>query len=255
MATLSVVVITKNEADKLEACLESVSWADEIVVLDSGSTDKTLDIARCFTDRIYVEEDWPGFGIQRQRAQEKARCDWIMMIDADEIVTPDLREEISCAISRNDKSKVYALSRLTWAFGAFIRHSGWYPDYVVRLYPNALATYDDATVHEKVVFNENMQVVKLRGNLLHYTFKDIEQWINKTTRYSVAWADQKYLQGKRSSIFDAVIHAVFYFFKAFIIRRGFLDGRAGFVLAVFGAYSRFIKYTDLWLRQKKTVSR
>lgn len=255
MATLSIVLITKNEADKLEACLHSVSWADEIVVFDSGSTDNTLEIARRFTDQIFVENDWPGFGLQRQRAQEKASCDWIMMIDADEVVTPALRKEIRSVISRNDHSKVYALPRLTWAFGAYIRHSGWYPDYVVRIYPKALATYDDAMVHEKVVFDKNMQVVNLRGDLLHYTFKDIEQWINKTARYSAAWAEQKHRQGKRGSIFDAVSHAVIYFIKAFFIRRGFLDGRAGFVLAVLGAYSRFIKYTDLWLRQRNKNAR
>ncbi|MBD1401017.1 glycosyltransferase family 2 protein [Pelovirga terrestris] len=251
MATLSIVLITKNEADKLDACLESVSWADEIVVFDSGSTDNTLEIARRFTDRVYEEQIWPGFGPQRQRAQEKATCDWIMMIDADEVVTPDLQEEIQHAVALNDQSKVYAVPRLTWAFGAYIRHSGWYPDYVVRLYPKHLATYDDAMVHEKVVFGENMQVVKLRGNLLHFTFRDLEQWINKTARYSAAWAEEKYRQGKHSTIFDAVSHAAVYFIKAFFIRKGFLDGRAGFVLAVLGAYSRFIKYTDLWLRQRE----
>jgi len=250
MATLSIVLITKNEADKLDACLESVSWADEIVVFDSGSTDNTVEIARRFTDSIFVEPDWPGFGPQRQRAQQKAHGDWIMMIDADEVVTSELREEIKSVISHNDQSNVYAVPRMTWAFGAYIRHSGWYPDYVVRIYPNALATYDDAAVHEKVVYAEGLTVVKLRGNLLHFTFKDLEQWINKTARYSAAWAEQKHRQGKRVSLFDAVSHAFIYFIKAFFIRRGFLDGRAGFVLAVLGAYSRFIKYTDLWLRRK-----
>jgi len=255
MATLSIVLITKNEADKLAACLESVSWADEIVLFDSGSTDSTLEIARRFTDCIFVEQDWPGFGPQRQRAQEKAHGDWIMMIDADEVVTPELREEIKSAISRNDQSKVYAVPRLTWAFGSYIRHSGWYPDYVVRIYPKAFATYDDAAVHEKVVYDEGMQVVKLRENLLHFTFKDLEQWINKTARYSAAWAEQKYREGKSASLFDAVSHAFIYFIKAYIIRRGFLDGRAGFILAVLGAYSRFIKYTDLWLRRQKLIAR
>lgn len=255
MATLSIVLITKNEEDKIHACLDSVSWADEIVVLDSGSTDNTVEIARRFTDRIYVEQDWPGFGLQRQRAQEKASCDWIMMIDADEVVTPELQEEIRSVIARNNQSNVYAVPRLTWAFGAYIRHSGWYPDYVVRIYPKTLAKYDDAMVHEKVVFDDNRQVVKLCGNLLHFTFKDLEQWINKTARYSAAWAEQKHREGKRGSLFDAVSHAVIYFLKAFFVRRGFLDGRAGFVLAVFGAYARFIKYTDLWLRQRNITSR
>lgn len=251
MTTLSIVLITKNEADKIEACLNSVSWADEIVIFDSGSTDSTLEIASRFTDKIFVENDWPGFGLQRQRAQEKANGDWIMMIDADEVVTPGLQEEIRSAIARDDRSKAYAVPRLTWAFGAYIRYSGWYPDYVVRIYPKALAKYNEALVHEKVVCDENLEVVRLQGDLLHFTFKDLEQWINKTARYSAAWAEQKHNEGKRSSIFAAVSHSVVYFLKAFFIRRGFLDGRAGFVLAVLGAYSRFIKYTDLWLRQRQ----
>jgi (heptosyl)LPS beta-1,4-glucosyltransferase len=249
-ATLSVVLITKNEAEYLEACLHSVSWADEIIVLDSGSTDGTVEMARRFTDKIYLEAQWVGFGPQRQRAQEKASGDWIFFIDADERATAELQKEICSLLDTDDRRKVYAVPRLSWAFGSFIRHSGWYPDYVVRIYPRKRAGYDNAAVHEKVVFDEDMSVAHLRGNLLHYTFRNLEHWVNKTARYADDWAEDKHLQGKKGSVAAALGHALGYFCTTYFLRRGFLDGRAGIILAVLGAYSRFLKYAGLWLLQQ-----
>ena len=251
-ATLSVILITKNEAQNLEACLDSVSWADEIIVFDSGSTDATLEIARRFTDEVYTETNWQGFGPQRQCAQKKATGDWVFTIDADERATPELKKEILSILESDDRSKVYAVPRLSWAFGSFIRHSGWYPDYVVRVFPRKRAGYDDAAVHEKVVFPADMSVARLHGDLLHYTFRDLEHWVNKTARYAAAWSEERHLKGKRSSVGKALGHALGYFCKTYFVRRGFLDGRAGIILAVLGAYSRFLKYTDLWLRQQSS---
>ena len=245
---LTVAMITKNEAEHLEACLRTVEWADEIVIVDSGSTDTTLEIARRFTDKIYVEPEWPGFGPQRQRAQARATGDWILALDADERVTAELKEEILSALEQDDRSKVFAVPRLTWAFGAFIRHSGWYPDRVVRLYPRERAGYNDALVHEKVVAKGEMTTVNLRGDLLHYTFRDLEHWVAKTGRYAAAWAEEKRKRGKKGSVEAGIGHAAAYFFKTYIIRLGFLDGRSGLLLALLGAYSRLIKYSDLWLR-------
>lgn len=249
-ATLSVVLITKNEAENLEACMHSVSWADEIVLLDSGSTDGTLEIARRFTDKIYVDALWQGFGLQRQKAQEKANGDWILFVDADERVTPELKNEIHALLQIDDRQKIYAVPRLSWAFGSFIRHSGWYPDYVVRIYPRKQARYNDAVVHEKVISGEELSVVFLHGDLLHYTFRNLEQWVNKTARYASAWGQDRFLKGKKGSVGAAIGHAIGYFCTAFLLRRGFLDGRAGLILALLGAYSRFLKYIDLWLRQQ-----
>lgn len=249
-ATLSVVLITHNEAENLAACLHGVTWADEIVVLDSGSNDGTTEIARRFTDKVFVNVDWQGFGQQRQRAQEMASCDWIFFVDADERVTPELREEIRSVLNSDDRHKVYAIPRLSWAFGSFIRYSGWYPDYVVRVFPRERVGYDAAAVHEKVLFADDMSMVQLHGNLLHYTFRDLEHWVNKTARYAAAWAKQRHQNGKKGSIRDALAHAFGYFFMTYFVRCGFLDGRAGIILACLGAYSRFLKYTDLWLREQ-----
>src|SRR5512143_3979414 len=125
MATLSVVLIVKNEAANLAACLDSVSWADEIVVVDAGSSDNTVEIAQRYTSKVHVESDWQGYGIQRQRAQRYASGDWILMLDADERVTPELRTSIKQVVQRDDRNGVYAVARLSWCFGRFIRHGGW----------------------------------------------------------------------------------------------------------------------------------
>jgi (heptosyl)LPS beta-1,4-glucosyltransferase len=248
-ARLTVALITKDEAENLEACLRTVAWADEIVIVDSGSTDETLAIARRFTEKIFVDPDWPGFGPQRNRAQVRATGDWVLAVDADERVTPELKEEILAVLDRDDRSQVFAIPRLTWAFGSFIRHSGWYPDYVVRLYPRERARFDDAQVHEKVVPDAGMATVRLRGDLIHFTFRNLEQWVVKTARYAAVWAEERHKQGKRGSVGAGIGHAAAYFCKAYFLRQGFLDGRAGLLLALLGAYSRLIKYSDLWLKE------
>ena len=249
-ARLSVVVITKNEATNLAACLESVSWADEIVILDSGSTDETLSIAKKYTEKVYSNVDWPGFGVQRQRAQSYANGEWVFAIDADERVSPQLKEQLLNAVNGDDRTKIYAVPRLTWAFGSYIRHSGWYPDYVVRLYHRDTASYDNALVHEKVTYGEDIELVRLTGDLYHYTFENLEQWVNKTAMFAAAWAKERHQRGKRGSLFAAIVHAGSYFVKTYLLRRGFLDGQAGLLLALLGAYSRVLKYADLWLYQQ-----
>ena len=180
MTSLSVVMIVKNEADTMAACLESVAWADEIVVLDSGSSDDTVEIARKFTDKVFVEDDWQGYGIQRQRAQANASGDWVLMIDADERVTPELRAEIQQVLSTNDQSKAWAMPILPWCFGRFIRHGGWSPAPKVRLYPRLKARYGPERVHEKLSFDEGVTTAQLKGDLLHYTYRDMEHYLVKS---------------------------------------------------------------------------
>jgi len=249
MATLSAIVITMNEEKRIGACLESLAGlADEIVVLDSGSQDKTLDIARKYTDKVFISDDWPGFGKQKQSAQAYTSGDWIISIDADEVVSPELSRSIKEAVRKDDRSLVYALARTTWFFGSFIRHSGWYPDYVIRLFPKDRTGFDDALVHEKVLVPEGIQQKTLTGDLYHFTFTSMEQWLVKTAYFARLWADERAAKGKKSSLIQAVSHALAYFVKTYFFKRGFLDGRPGFLLAVLGAYSRLIKYADLWSR-------
>ncbi len=250
MPTLSAVLIVKNEQDSLSECLDILSWVDEIIVVDAGSSDRTIDIAKKFTQKVFSEPDWQGYGLQRQRAQSYASGDWLVMIDADEHVTPELRASIQSVIKQNDVSKIYALPRLSWIFGRFIRHSGWYPDYVNRLYPRSKANYGDEKVHEKLHFGHDMQVIKLKGDLLHYTYRDLQHYLVKSASYAAAWAEQRQAKGKRSSLFQGFWHAVACFLRMYIFRLGFLDGRQGLLLAILSGHSTFVKYADLWVKQQ-----
>jgi len=251
MATISAVLIVKNEENILTACLDKLRWVDEIIILDSGSTDNTLAKARQYTSHIYVDADWQGFGIQRQRAQARASGDWILMVDADEHVTNELSHEIQQVVKENDQRKVYAVPRLPWCFGGFIRHSGWYPAYKVRLYPKNAAAYDDQRVHEKLEYLKPVDVVRLKGDLLHFTYYDLKQYLIKSTLYAAEWAEQRDRVGKKGSLLRGVSHGIFCFLRMYLLRAGFLDGKRGFLLASLSAFSTFAKYADLWVRQQK----
>lgn len=251
MATLAAVLIVCNEAQNLDAALQSVQFADEIIVVDSGSRDDTVTIAKRYTDKVYSETDWQGFGVQRQRAQARSSADWIFMIDADERVTPELQTDIKQIVAADDQTKLYAVPRLSWVFGRFIRHSGWYPDYVVRLYPRALAGYGNATVHEKVEYSSALRVCELRSDLIHYTYRDMEHYLVKSAAYAAAWAAQRQQQGRSSSLSQGLLHGAGCFIKMYLIRLGFLDGKQGLLLALLSAHSTFVKYADLWVRKQQ----
>lgn len=248
-STLAVALIVRNEAKHLKACLETVhDWVDEIVILDSGSTDNTEDIARQFTDKFYTNNEWPGFGPQRRLAQSYVESDYILWLDADERVTPELKASIQQAVQDNKPDTVYQISRLSWVFGRFIRHCGWYPDRVLRLYPTKLTQYNDALVHEKVEITSSMQIEDLSGDAIHYTYDDIHHYLVKSAGYAKAWAEQREQRGKKSSISQGLLHAVGCFVKMYIIKAGFLDGKQGFLLSFLSAHSTFVKYADLWVR-------
>lgn len=250
MTKLSVVLIVKNEAQHIEDCLATVAWADEIVVLDAGSTDDTVARARRYTERVEISANWHGFGIQRQRAQSLASGDWVLMLDADERVSPGLAEEIRGVVQANERHTAYALPRLSWCFGRFIRHSGWYPDYVVRLYPRDKGHYNDNLVHEKVQLKAGMQVRRLRSDLLHFTYDSLHHYLTKSAQYAEAWADQRQQQGRQASLAQGIFHGVGCFMRMYVLRLGVLDGKQGLLLALLSAHSTFAKYADLWSRRQ-----
>ena len=247
--TIAVAMIVKNEADQLGACLESVAhWVDEIVILDSGSHDGTEAIARQFTDKFYVNKEWPGFGPQRRLAQSHVVSDYILWLDADERVTPELKNSILSVLSHPQENRVYAVPRLSWAFGRYIRHSGWYPGYVARLYPCCLTQYDTALVHEKVEIPSGVTVERLKGDLLHFTFTSLGQYLAKSAMYAESWAKQGENEGKKGGVGLGILHAMGRFFKMYVLKAGFMDGRQGIVLAWLAANSVFAKYVELWVR-------
>ena len=171
---------------------------DEIIILDSGSTDNTKEIALSYGAKFYENSDWQGFGKQRQLAQQYVTSDYVLWLDADERVTPKLQQAILSAVKNDRENTVYEIPRVSEVFGREIRHSGWYPDYVVRLYRTNYAQYNDSLVHEKVEFPAGTKVEKLTGDLEHFTYKSIHHYLVKSAGYAKAWADQRQAKGKKS---------------------------------------------------------
>lgn len=246
--TLSVIIITKNESQHIADCIDSVAFADEIIVLDSGSTDGTREIAQAKGAKVELSPDWPGFGPQKNRALDLATKEWVLSIDADERVTPELALEIQ-QVLKNPQAQAYKIARLSNFCGRWIRHSGWWPDLVLRLFKRGTARFTDAVVHESV--RPEGAVAILKGHFLHYSYPDMESLIIKSNRYSSDAAQAMHARGKTTSILGVVGHSVWTFIRIYIIRRGFLDGKEGFILAATGAAGSFFRYSKLFFLNKK----
>ena len=252
MPEISVCIISKNEDEVIEKCLESVSWADEIVIVDSGSTDKTLTIAEKYTDKIFFNK-WPGFGPQRQKAEELATNNWIFAIDCDEVVSEELKSEI-IKIFKNENintKNVYYVNRLTKLFGKFIRFGEMHPDRIGRIYNKNHTGYDDILVHEKVQI-KNCKVIHLRSKLLHYYKSTYEDYCKKLYRYAQDSADDKFMKGKKFNYIDAYYRAFHAFVKNYLFKLGFLDGKQGFLIAWARVKYTFDKYDLLIKKYKKS---
>jgi len=244
MTKLSAVIITKNEDGNIRECLESLAWVDEIVVVDSGSSDRTGEICREFTDRFFVHDDWPGFGPQKNRALDYATGDWVLSIDADERVSSELRDEILEAVA-DPALNGYKIPRLSSYCGRFIHHSGWRPDHVLRLFRRDLGRFSEDLVHERVMVDG--KVGRLRHDLVHHSFRDLEQVLNVVNRYSSLGAEQKFRDGKKSGLIRAVLHGLWEFFSSYILKGGLLDGRQGLMLAISNGEGTYYKYLKLML--------
>lgn len=242
MPTLSVVLITKNEAANIRACLESISWADEIIVVDSGSSDDTVAICREFTPHVFVTSDWPGFGPQKNRALDHASMEWVLSLDADERVTPELRTQLVQAMTEGRHDGFY-LPRLSQFCGHFIRHSGWYPDHVLRLFKRGAARFSDDLVHESVQLQG--RAGKLSSPLLHYSYLTQDDVERKVAHYSDSAAQQMFRAGKRATGATAPLRGGWAFLRTYCLRLGFLDGRAGWDIARMNARTTYWKYRKL----------
>ena len=249
--SFSVIVITKNEATVIRRCLESVAWADEIIVLDSNSTDATVEISRQCKARVEITADWQGFGVQKNRALALATGDWVLSIDADEWVTEGLRAELQAAMAMPGATSAFRMPRLSSYCGRFMRHSGWWPDYVTRLFRRGQARFSDDLVHEKLIVEG--AVGALRVPLMHESYRNLEQVLSKVNSYSSAGAAMARQRGRRASLGGAVLRGMWTFFRSYFLRAGFLDGREGFMLAVSNAevtYYRSLKLMLLAEREK-----
>jgi glycosyltransferase involved in cell wall biosynthesis len=247
--TLSAIVITRNEAHNLHDCLQSMhGLVDEIIVVDSQSTDATVAIAQQHGAKVTQPSDWPGFGVQKNRALELATCDWVFSIDADERVTPELAAEIEGVLRTNPDHMAYQVPRLSWYCGRFMQHSGWQPDFVLRLFKRGTAKFTNDLVHERLVVDVPVQ--KLSGILLHYSFMNFSQVLLKINAYSEASAQQAYAKGKRATVFTAIGHGFWAFFKTYFLKAGFLDGQHGLALAISNGEGTYYRYMKLWLLTK-----
>ena len=243
--TLGVALITRDAQQHLAACLHAVQFADDIVVLDSGSQDRTCEIAQAAGARLVVDTDWQGFGIQKNRAIALLKTDWILLIDADEVVSPQLANAIQSVVGSPSR-ETYSLDRLSCFCGKWIRHSGWRPDRVARLFRQGSAHFSDDRVHERLLVDG--PVTALEGVLLHYSYDDISAVLRKLDSYSAAGARQRFERGNSAGFGKAVSRALWAFLRTYLLKRGFLDGQAGFMIATLNAqtvYYRFLRLAEL----------
>ncbi len=244
---LSVCIITGNEEDNIRRCLESVAFADEIVVVDSFSTDRTRAIAREFTDRVY-QHRWMGYIGQKAIARNLARGEWILFVDADEAVSPALRDEILATLRGGVPDGVdgFDFPRQVWYMRRWIRHGDWYPDAKLRLFRKANGRCCGIEPHERIEVDG--AVGHLRSPLFHYTYDDIADQIGTMNRFSSISARNERLRSMPAArlIWAMLLHPPFRFFRCYVVKRGFLDGIAGLVIARSAAFSTFIKYAKLW---------
>jgi len=248
---VSAVIIAKNEAERIEDCLASVAWADEIIVVDSGSTDATCDIARRHTDRIHAIP-WRGFGPQKQAAVDLASHDWVLSVDCDERIGPELADEIERLLAEDAPCDAYSIPRRTFLGRKEIRHCGWYPDRTVRLFDRSKARFSDSLVHEHVVTTG--PVGECREHMLHYSFSGLAPLLDKLNRYSDLSARQMFDAGRRCSVFDLTLRPSFAFFKTYVLRAGVLDGTEGLIIAVTTAMLTFSKYAKLRELERQSSS-
>jgi glycosyltransferase involved in cell wall biosynthesis len=247
MPLLSAIVITRNEAANIGECLDSVAFCDERIVVDSGSTDGTAEIARGKGTRVEFHE-WRGFGVQKSYALSLASGTWVLSIDADERVTPELAAAIREAIAAGD-ADAWEFPRLSSFCRRQMRHSGWYPDYVLRVFRRGKAHFDDAIVHERVICAG--VVKRLQPPLIHHPVARLEDALSRMDRYSTASAEAILARGRKVSFMTGIGHGLYSFLRTYILRAGFLDGAEGFLLAVANAEGSYYRYMKAWLATRE----
>ncbi len=247
MPKVSVTVITKNEAVNLAAALDSVAWADEILVVDSGSTDGTTEIARRYTDRV-ITRDWQGYSAQKNYAASAASHDWILSLDADERVTSSLADEIRGILSVEPNARGYRIPRIAHYLGCWIRSTDWYPDYQLRLYDRRVGRWTPRPVHESVTVEGS--IGQLSADLEHYPYRDISHHLSTIDRYTTLSAAHQHERGARANICQLAVHPALAFLRNYVLRRGAMSGSAGLVISILNSYYVFLKFAKLWELQR-----
>ncbi len=247
MPTLSVIVITKNEAHNIKACLESVSFADQIIVYDCGSQDDTVAICKSYTEHV-VETDWPGDGPQKNRALNDATGDWVLCLDADERVTPDLAQEIQTKIGSHQANGFIIPFQSTYC-GKAIKYGDWHGEKHLRLFKRAKGGFSDHVVHCHTTVEGNIE--QMKHKIIHHPFQNLDAMLHKLNDYSTGSALRKFKQGKKASLWTAVSHGLWTFIRGYVLKRGCLDGKEGFMLAMSNAQGTYYRYLKLMLLTKQ----
>jgi len=248
MLDISAVVITYNEERNIRRCLESLSWAREIVVVDSDSTDATVEIAREYTDRV-LSHPFEGYVGQKNFALDQASGEWVLSVDADEVVTPELLARIrEVWPAQREHYNGFTVNRLSRFSGRWMRHCGWYPDRKLRLFRRSRGRWEGDDLHEKVCLDG--PVMDLGADLLHYTYENLSENIRKIQSYSTIFARAQHERGRRASLWDLLARPPAKFLKSYLLKRGFLDGRHGLILSMTATFYVFLKYAKLWELQK-----
>jgi len=251
--SLSVIIITRNEERNIVECLKSVSWANEIIVVDANSTDRTVELAKQFTPRVYVKE-WLGFAAAKNFALEQATNDWVLWLDADERVPADLAEEIQAIIEKPTHThRAFEVARRAYFLGKWIKHCGWYPGFVTRLFRRESARFSNVRVHEKLEIDGTTG--RLKNDLIHYTDENLFHYFEKFNRYTSLAAQDLWGSGRTFSLFDVLVRPPFVFFKMYFLRLGFLDGMHGLILSMLSAAYVFAKYAKLWEKRAIQTSK
>lgn len=245
MNKLTVIILTYNEQRHIKECIESASLADEIIIIDSGSTDNTLNIAQDAGAKVVIHPMTEGFAAQRNFALEQATTEWVMFLDADERITTELAAEIKNAI--NNDAAAYEIPRRNIAFGHWLKYGGWYPDYCLRLYPRTSVSYT-GIVHERAIVDVPKR--KIKDPFIHYTYDDWDRYFVKFNSYTTLMATQLYEKGKKANLFSIIFRPFWAFFRTYIMKLGFLDGKMGFIMAAFHCFYTMSKYVKLYYMQR-----
>jgi glycosyltransferase involved in cell wall biosynthesis len=242
---ISTCIITYNEEENIRDCIESVLWTDEIVLVDSRSTDRTVEIARTYTDRIFIK-DWDGFVGQKNFAASQCSYPWILSLDADERVSPELKMEIQCLFKngREPDEDGFLIPRHTFYLGRWINHGGWYPDHQLRLFRRDKGRWEGEGIHERVVISGKKGY--LRGDIIHYTYRNISHQLKTIDRFSDISVNLWLNKGKRPNFVGFLFHPAVKFFETYIYKGGFLDGIPGLIIAMASSFYIFVKYAKLW---------
>ena len=246
MPSISAIVITLNEEKNIRECLESLNWCDELIVVDSSSTDRTVEIAQGFNAKVQIVDN-QTYGEKRNTGIDMASGEWILWIDADERITPELQKEITELIAADKQPyEAYLINRKSFFINKFIKHCGWYPDFTLRLFRRSTGIrFNTLLVHESAVFTGDKG--RLKNDILHYTDRDFEHYISKLNSYTTLSARQLFEKGRKAGFFDIIFRPAFTFFKMYFLKLGILDGFMGLVLCTLSSVHVSVKYSKLYL--------